>query len=100
MTYRLKWKSAKWWAIRAEVFIRDGFRCCHCGWVPASFTPSDDYDGRYAPYDFDKGLEIDHIVPASMGGANEINNFQTLCETCNRRKGAKYDGPQMALPVR
>lgn len=34
-------------------------------------------------------LEIDHIVPISMGGKTEVNNLQTLCWKCNRSKGAK-----------
>jgi len=34
-------------------------------------------------------LEIDHIVPLSMGGKTEVNNLQTLCWKCNRSKGAK-----------
>jgi len=33
--------------------------------------------------------EIDHIEPISRGGTNHRLNFQLLCRTCNRRKGAK-----------
>jgi len=31
-------------------------------------------------------LEIDHIVPYSMGGETSIQNSQTLCSVCNRQK--------------
>lgn len=36
-------------------------------------------------------LEIDHIYPVSRGGSDDMENLQTLCQPCNRRKGAKVD---------
>jgi len=32
-------------------------------------------------------LTIDHIVPRAMNGENCIENYQILCEKCNRDKG-------------
>ena len=34
-------------------------------------------------------LVPDHVVPIARGGANDIDNIQPLCESCNKRKGAK-----------
>ena len=36
-----------------------------------------------------KALEVDHIIPKSLGGTDEISNFQALCYTCNPMKGNK-----------
>lgn len=58
---------------RDYVFKRDNYTCQVCG----HFSP----EGWF--------LEIDHIYPISKGGSNRPDNLQTLCETCNRRKGAK-----------
>lgn len=35
-------------------------------------------------------LTVDHIKPKSRGGANTIDNVQTLCTNCNGMKGSKY----------
>lgn len=55
--------------VRAAVYARDGWRCLHCG-------RTDD-------------LTLDHIVPWSAGGSDEPDNLQTLCRSCNSRKGAR-----------
>lgn len=34
-------------------------------------------------------LEIDHIIPVSRNGETTMDNLQTLCWRCNRRKGNK-----------
>ena len=58
---------------RQYIFQRDNYTCQICGYI----SPQ----GWF--------LEIDHIHPFRYGGSNRPDNLQTLCETCNRRKGAK-----------
>jgi 5-methylcytosine-specific restriction endonuclease McrA len=51
------------------VWERDDFTCRHCG-------------SR-------KHLTVDHIHPESKGGKMTMDNAQTLCRSCNSRKGAR-----------
>ena len=38
---------------------------------------------------FRKGdIDIDHIIPKSIGGTNDAKNLQCLCKHCNRSKQA------------
>ena len=55
--------------IRWKVWERDNFTCQKCG-------------GR-------RNLTIDHIHPESKGGKATLENCQTLCNSCNSRKGAR-----------
>lgn len=57
--------------LRFDVFKRDGFSCQYCGATPPAAT-----------------LHVDHVVPVSSGGSNEIDNLVTSCSCCNFGKGA------------
>ena len=56
-------------ALRWEVFERDHFKCKKCG------------HRRF--------LQADHIVSEAKGGKTTLDNLQTLCGPCNRKKGSK-----------
>lgn len=57
--------------LRFKVFKRDKFTCQYCG--------------RKTP---EVILELEHIIPLSKGGSDEIDNLITSCFECNRGKGA------------
>lgn len=57
-------------SIRYEVLKRAKFRCELCG-ISAD----------------EKNLEVDHIHPKSLGGKDDLSNYQALCFTCNAQKG-------------
>lgn len=53
--------------LRIIVFAKDNWQCKICG-TGAKLT-------------------VDHIIPVAKGGGNDIENLQTLCLSCNSRKG-------------
>ena len=55
--------------LRHEVFKRDDYRCLECGKTKTETT-----------------LHVDHIIPVSQGGTDELENLQTLCQACNLAK--------------
>lgn len=59
-------------SIRWQVLERSKTRCESCG-------ISNDI----------KALEVDHILPKSLGGKDELSNFQALCFSCNSMKKNK-----------
>ena len=56
--------------LRHEVFKRDGYKCVECG--------ASKEDGAT--------LHVDHKIPVSKGGTDELDNLQTLCSDCNLNK--------------
>ena len=40
------------------------------------------------------GMEIDHIMPLSLGGSNDPKNWQVMTRAENRKKGKSWDGKQ------
>ena len=57
---------------RYQVLKNANGKCLLCG-VPAT----------------DAVLHVDHIIPRSKGGTNDIENLQCLCEQCNLGKSNK-----------
>ena len=55
--------------LRVQVLLRDESRCRICG------RSKDEV-----------ALEVDHIIPVSEGGTDEISNLATLCHDCNLGK--------------
>lgn len=58
------------------------YRCAHCGcWCGRP-------GGEKANIPDGIKMEVDHIMPWSQGGSDNLNNLQALCKTCNRSKSA------------
>lgn len=55
-----------------RVFELDAYRCVTCGGF--------------------EDLTCDHIIPEAKGGPATFENLQTMCRSCNSRKGTKDEG--------
>jgi len=62
--------------LRFHVLHRDRFKCVLCGDSP--------------PVNPTCVLHVDHIVPWSKGGRTIIENFRSLCGSCNMGRGNRY----------
>ena len=57
---------------RLNIFARDKFTCQYCGRKPARSE-----------------LNLDHVIPRSLGGRTTWENVVASCVDCNRRKGGR-----------
>lgn len=64
--------GAEWERRREEVLFRDHGMCRRCLAT--------------------QNLEVDHVVPKSMGGGDNLENLQILCTTCHRQKTSRESG--------
>jgi 5-methylcytosine-specific restriction endonuclease McrA len=55
--------SGAWKRRRQEVLRRHGWRCAVCG---------------------ERAVDVHHVVPASMGGSDEVGNLVALCDQHHR----------------
>jgi hypothetical protein len=68
---------------RTALLKRDQFVCQYCG-------RSEKKDGVV--------IEVDHIVPSSLGGQSSFTNCVAACKKCNRQKGQRTpDEAEMKL---
>jgi 5-methylcytosine-specific restriction endonuclease McrA len=59
--------------IRRELLLRDNRKCFSCGIIS-------------------KYWDAHHIIPVFKGGgACDLNNFQTLCKECHKKKTRDYN---------
>ena len=66
---------------RVNIFARDKFTCQYCGAKPHRSE-----------------LNLDHVIPRSLGGRTTWENVVCCCVDCNRRKGGRTP-MQARLPL-
>ena len=76
---------------RLRVFFNKGCTCVECGIQGTQLALGKDksghlywdvYTNEFYP------LTVDHILPRSKGGTDDLENLQPMCCLCNWRKGA------------
>lgn len=66
------------------LMLRHGKRCVYCG------------VGVHLPvYKAEPKATLDHLIPRSKGGSNEISNLVVACRECNGKKSDKMPGDYM-----
>jgi len=70
----------EWPAIRSTVLKRDGFRCRDCGTREEACN-----------------LDVHHLIPRFLGGADDHSNLITLCDGCH---AARHPNLQFSLARR
>lgn len=82
---------------RYNLFKKKGTTCVCCGLEATHFNlefgSKRDKRPHFNLYGIFGGKEIlftkDHIIPRSKGGTDTIDNYQTMCTTCNTKKGKR-----------
>lgn len=90
---------------RMQCFAVKGVECVRCGikgseirleeWRNGGGVHLDLY--AYAPQGHRVLMTLDHIVPKSLGGPNELSNYQPMCEPCNSKKGATPESSHVTV---
>jgi hypothetical protein len=82
---------------RLVLFKTKGTICVRCG-TEGTFFALETHDENVKPHLNLYGVNArgktvlftkDHIIPKSKGGANALENYDTMCEPCNGKKGNK-----------
>jgi len=81
-----------------SLFLRHGLKCKCCGSRAIFAMIEKDENCKNGLFHLviytrkgneEEKLTIDHIIPRALNGEDNEENYQVLCEKCNREKGDK-----------
>ena len=67
--------------VKARVWKKTDGKCWYCG------TETIPFSSERSPLLVNKDFCVDHAIPRSRGGGDELENLVPACWTCNNRKG-------------
>lgn len=79
---------------RLKVFYNKGVVCVNCGLEATQLAVGKEKNGNLhvdVYTDDFYPLTVDHIIPKSKGGSDELVNLDPMCARCNFAKGDKLD---------
>jgi hypothetical protein len=81
-----QWVEREYWPERVKAILksRDRGKCTNC---LADLV-----------MELDESIHIDHMIPISKGGCNDIVNLQILCSKCNLSKSAHLEEISSSIP--
>lgn len=74
---------------RMRVFYHKGCKCVECGIEGTQLAYGKDKHSVHLDVYTDDfyPLTVDHIIPKSLGGSDDLDNLQPMCCLCNWKKG-------------
>lgn len=76
LDHRIRDKKIARARIRDALRERDGCHCAYCGVALVEDDPM-------------RGESLDHLVPRSRGGSDDLENLALSCRSCNSQKGTR-----------
>lgn len=73
-------RKTLWIEFGDRLIERDGLICCYCG---RELVRTIKNRANQAT--------IDHVIPKTQGGRNQLDNLVLCCYACNQEKGGKTD---------
>lgn len=100
MSVRVKRQTGKHWRNRAFQHLseRDGLTCTQCGaahktiWRQMGCWSGERWGSdpwecfRYTKINPTSNLEVEHSLPLSEGGTNDLSNLRLMCCDCHKAK--------------
>lgn len=74
---KLAYKRSKWVFARTRLAEAQNWKCCFCGCYMTEVAG------------VKNSVTVEHVVPKSMGGTDDMANLAASCYRCNKNRGTK-----------